>query len=142
MPLQIDWFDVRTPREAAPVSQLLTAWANAQGAVWTFWLGSLEPLTPADRLRAWSQVSQTVGAAAAASTKAALELQVDAARACAERIAAHPKSSKLVVEAAHQAYDLVVAFSEAAAATCDASLAASRCGEAAALANLAPGERR
>ncbi len=111
--------------------ELLAAWANAQSAVCDFWFGSLQPCTTAERLDAWSQVSENVAGALGTSAKTAFALQVDVARVCAERIAANSRSSKLVVEAAHQAYDLVVAYAEAGAATCDASLAASRCADAA-----------
>jgi hypothetical protein len=111
---------------ARKTAELLTAWANAQGAVCEFWLGTLRPLDPANQLRTWSRMSGTFGAVVSATTKAALDTQVAAARVCAERIAADPRSSKLVVEGAHQAYDLVAAYCEASAATFDASLAVAR----------------
>jgi len=114
---------------ARKTPELLTAWANAQGAVCEFWLGTLLPLAPANRLRAWSRMSGTFVDAVSASAKAALETQVALARVCAESVAADPRSSKLVVEGAHQAYDLVAAYSEASAATFDASLALARFAE-------------
>jgi hypothetical protein len=113
----------------------LTAWANAQGAMFEFWLGSLQPAAATRQWHAWSRVGDTVGEAVAASTRAFLDTQVRAARLCAERIAADPRSSKLVVEGAHQAYDLVVAYTEASAATSDAWLAALRCADPARLAS-------
>jgi hypothetical protein len=112
----------------------LTAWANAQGAVFEFWLGSLQPAQATRQLHAWSRVGDKIGEAVAASTRAFLDTQVHAARVCAERIAADPRSSKLVVEGAHQAYDLVVAYTEASAATSDAWLAALGCADPARLA--------
>ena len=112
----------------------LTAWANAQGAVFEFWLGSLQPAGATRQWRAWSRMGDTIGAAVSASSRAFLDPQVQAARLCGERIAADPRSSKLVVEGAHQAYDLVVAYSEASAATSDAFLAALRCVDPARLA--------
>jgi hypothetical protein len=110
-------------------TEALTAWANAQGAIWEFWLRSLGPVPMTRQLHAWSQVGDAFDAAVSASTKAILETQVDLARTCAERIAADPRSSKLVVEGAHQAFDLVVAYTEASAATSDALLAALRCAD-------------
>jgi hypothetical protein len=110
-------------------TEVLTAWANAQGAVCEFWFGNLQPVDPAQRLRSWSRLSGTISAAVSASTKAVLETQADIARVCAERVANDPRSSKLVVEGAHQAYDLVVAYTEAGAETCDAFLAALRCAD-------------
>lgn len=118
---------VRSELVARKATEALTAWANAQGAVWEFWLGSLQPFGAARQLNAWSRVNDTVGDAVSVSAKAVLDTQADGVRACAERIAADPRSSKLVVEGAHQAYDLAVAFSEATAQTCDAMLAALRC---------------
>jgi hypothetical protein len=119
----------------------LTAWANAQGAVFEFWLGSLQAAGATRQLRAWVRIGDTIGDAVSASTRAFLDTQVQAARVCAERIAADPRSSKLVVEGAHQAFDLVVAYTEASAATSDAWLAAVRCADPARVAcatNMGP----
>ena len=80
----------------------------------------------AEQARAWSRLSGLVGEAVCTSTKAVLYTQAVAARACAERVANDPRSSKMAVEGAHQAYDLVVAFTEANAGFCDAWLAAVR----------------
>jgi hypothetical protein len=110
-------------------TEVLTAWANAQGAVCEFWFGSLQPGDPAHRLRSWSRMNGKISTAVSVSTKAVLDTQVDVVRACAERVAADPRSSKLVVEGAHQAYDLVVAYTEASSETCDALLAALRCAD-------------
>jgi hypothetical protein len=102
------------------------AWANLQDAVLGFWLGGLQPGGVARQARLCSRVRGIVGEAVCASTKAVLRMQVDLTRDWAESVATNPRSSKIVIEGAHQAYDLVVAFSEANAEYCNAWLAALR----------------
>jgi hypothetical protein len=102
-------------RMKAKPSDAVTAWANVQDVVWGFWLGGLQPGGAARQARSCAGVSGIVGEAVCASTKAVLRMQVDVARDWAESVATNPRSSKIIGEGAHQAYDLVVAFSEAGA---------------------------
>jgi hypothetical protein len=101
----------------------LSTWADVQDAVVHACLGSLHPVSAIQQLRALACVGDSVAEAMCATTTAALHSQAGAARDWAERTAADPRSSKLVVEGAHQAYDLVVAYTEASTAWCGAWLA-------------------
>jgi len=93
---------------------------NAGEAMVDFWFGSSQCAQP---LRTWSRVNEAVGEALCASAKAVLRKQAELARDWAERVAVDSRSSKLTVEGAHQAYDLVVAYTEASAQWCETWLA-------------------
>lgn len=93
---------------------------NAGEAMVDFWFGSSQCAQP---LRTWSRVNEAVGEAFCASAKAVLRKQAELARDWAERVAVDSRSSKLTVEGAHQAYDLVVAYTEASAQWCETWLA-------------------
>jgi hypothetical protein len=102
---------------------VLGRWADVQSAVVHACLGSLNPVSATQQLRALACVGDSVAEALCETTTAALHSQAGVARDWAERIAADPRSSKLGVEGAHQGYDLVVAYTEASTAWCGAWLA-------------------
>jgi hypothetical protein len=112
----------RFPMKTEP-TDVLGTWGHVQDAVVHACLGSLHPVSATQQWRALACVGDSVAETMCATATAALHSQAGVARDWAERIAADPRSSKLVVEGAHQGYDLIVAYAEASSAWCGAWLA-------------------
>jgi hypothetical protein len=110
------------PDDADP----LVLWAQAQYAIWDRWLGNVGNARAAGQATMWGRATGDVDEAVSASAKATFLTQALWARRWAERVAADPRSSKLVVESAHQLYELVTACAEAKAQTCATWFAALR----------------
>lgn len=104
----------------------LLVWAHAQYAIWDRWLGNLGSGVGSRPASLWSRATGGVDEALSASAKATFFAQALMARSWAERVASDPRSSKVVVEGAHQMYELVTACTEAKAEYCTAWLAALR----------------
>jgi hypothetical protein len=101
------------PDDADP----LIVWAKAQYAIWDRWLGGVGS-TATNRSTMWSRATGSVDEALSASAKATFLAQARWARKWAERVAGDPRSSKIVVESAHQMYELVAACTDAKVESC------------------------
>jgi hypothetical protein len=96
----------------------IVIWAKAQYAIWDRWLGGVGKTAATRQATIWARATGNVDEALSASAKATFLAQALWARNWAERVAADPHASKIVVESAHQMYELVTACTEAKVEAC------------------------